>query len=146
LTLAVTAKVEANICAHDAVPAASLLFPYVVFDYSNPTSGETTLIAITNMSSQAQIVHLTLWSDISVRALDLNIVLSGYDVQTINLRDILHFSLLPVTGTEGDLLVAGGQPWFIEASTFTAELYRTMRQPETTPTILELVVDNTHKE
>jgi hypothetical protein len=102
--------VEANVCAHDAVPAASLLFPFLVFDYANPTAGMTSLISITNMSSQAQIVHLTLWSDTSVRVLDLDLLLSGYDVQTINLRDLLHAGILPVTGVEGELVVAGGHP------------------------------------
>jgi hypothetical protein len=98
-------KAEANICAADAVPAATLLFPHVVFDYSDPLGGVTTLIIITNMSHQAQIVHVTLWSDYGEHVLGFNIVLAGYDMESFNLRDILLFGLLPKTGTAGDLVV-----------------------------------------
>ena len=34
----------------DRAPAASLLFPFVTFDYETPYGGETTLISITNLS------------------------------------------------------------------------------------------------
>jgi hypothetical protein len=40
-----------------------------------------------------------------VAIFDYNIILSGYDVQTVNIRDHLYFGLLPRTGTTGDLLV-----------------------------------------
>jgi len=96
---------EANICAADVVPAATLLFPHVVYDYSDPLAGVTTLVVITNMSHEAQIVHVTLWSDYGEPVLDFNIVLAGYDVESFNLRDILHFGVLPATGTAGDLEV-----------------------------------------
>ena len=61
------------------------------------TLATTTLIAITNVSSEAQIVHVTLWTDYSVAILDFNILLTGYDVQTMNIRDILRDGQLPVT-------------------------------------------------
>ena len=63
LVLVVAAPALASICAFDAAPAATLLFPFVVFDYNNPLDGDTTLISITNMSPEAQIVHVTLWTD-----------------------------------------------------------------------------------
>ena len=62
LVLAVAVPAAASICAFDAAPAATLLFPFVVFDYNHPLDGVTTLIAITNTSPQAQVVHVTLWS------------------------------------------------------------------------------------
>lgn len=99
LVLGLSSVVYANICAFDPVPAATLLFPFVAFDYNNPIDGTTTLFSITNVSNEAQIVHVTLWTDDSVAVLDFNIVLSGYDVQTLNIRDILINGLLPVTVT-----------------------------------------------
>ena len=59
-------------CALDNVPASTLLFPFVTYDYETgfiggtDNSGQTTLFAITNVSSEAQIVHVTLWSDLSL--------------------------------------------------------------------------------
>lgn len=90
----------ANVCAFDPAPAVTLLFPFVVFDYNNMDQGANTLFAITNVSDEAQIVHITIWSDLSEPVLDFNVVLSGYDVQTINLRDILKDGQLPITATQ----------------------------------------------
>ena len=88
-------------CAMDVVPASTLLFPFVEYDYvtgavgGTDSSGQTTLFAITNVSSDAQIVHITLWTDYSVAVLDFNLTLTGYDVQTINIREILRDGVLP---------------------------------------------------
>ena len=89
----------AAVCATDVVPAATLLFPFVQLDYNNPVDGDTTLFAITNVSSEAQIVHVTVWTEYSTAILDFNILLSGYDVQTMNIRDILINGDLPNTGS-----------------------------------------------
>jgi len=86
-------------CATDVVPAATLLFPFVQLDYNNPVNGDTTLFAITNVSSVAQIVHVTVWTEYSTAILDFNVLLSGYDVQTFNIRDILINGDLPNTGS-----------------------------------------------
>lgn len=98
----------ATTCAYDPVPAASLVFPFVVFDYNEPLMGDMTILTITNTSPDAQIVHVTIWSDLHVPVLGFDIVLSGYDMQRINIRDILADGQLPVTGTSGSLEVAGG--------------------------------------
>jgi hypothetical protein len=97
VVLGVSSVVYANVCAFDPVPAASLLFPFVAYDYNGGTQGTTTLFAITNVSSEAQIVHVTVWTDFSVAILDFNILLTGYDVQRMNIRDILANGNLPVT-------------------------------------------------
>jgi hypothetical protein len=97
MVLGVSGVAFANICAFDPVPAATLLFPFVSYDYLGGDSGATTLFAITNVSAEAQIVHVTLWTDYSDPILDFNILLTGYDVQTINIRDILRDGQLPVT-------------------------------------------------
>jgi len=98
VALGISSVVYANVCAFDAVPAATLLFPFVEYDYAGGGAGGTTLFSITNVSSEAQVVHVTLWTDYSVAILDFNILLTGYDVQTLNIRDILANGDLPITG------------------------------------------------
>ncbi len=107
LVLGASSMVYANVCAFDAVPAATLLFPFVTLDYNAPTSGVSTSFSITNVSAEAQVVHVTVWTDFSAAILDFNILLTGYDVISMNIRDILINGQLPVTkyeahdGTEG---------------------------------------------
>jgi hypothetical protein len=90
---------RAVICTIDAVPAATLLLPYFEVDLNNP-NGLTTLFSVNNASATAVLAHVTVWSDLSVPVLDFNIYLTGYDVQTINLRDILS-GAIPVTASDG---------------------------------------------
>jgi hypothetical protein len=104
--LGLTSTAYASLCANDVVPAATLLFPFVQYDYDAGLAGDsgaTTLFAITNVSNEAQIVHITLWTDYSIAILDFNIVLTGYDVQTINIRDILRDGILPYEGTGANI-------------------------------------------
>ncbi len=106
LALGLTSTAYATYCANDVVPASTLLFPFVQYDYPAGLAGEngaTTLFAITNVSNAAQIVHITLWTDYSIAILDFNIVLTGYDVQTINIRDILRDGILPYEGTGANI-------------------------------------------
>src|SRR4029453_6556909 len=84
----------------DAVPAATLLLPYFEVDTTSP-AGVTTLFSINNASATAVLAHVTVWSDQSVPVLDFDVYLTGYDVQTINMRDILVDGNLPVTASAG---------------------------------------------
>jgi PKD domain/IPT/TIG domain len=90
----------AVVCTIDAVPAATLLVPYFEVDLGN-TTGSETLFSINNASANAVLVHVVLWSDLSVPVLDFNLYLTGYDVQTIDLRDILVAGNLPRTASAG---------------------------------------------
>ena len=104
MALGLSSMAYANYCSTDVVPAATLLFPFVSYDYEGGFDGATTQIAITNVSSDAQIVHITVWSDYSVAILDFNLTLTGYDVARMNIRDILGGGFLPTedpTGTGG---------------------------------------------
>ncbi|MDP9359912.1 MAG: hypothetical protein M3P29_00520, partial [Acidobacteriota bacterium] len=74
-------------CDIGVAPAATLLLPYFEVDTVNRTT--TTLFTITNVTRFSQIAHVTVWTDQSVPVLDFNIFLTGYDVQPINLLDIL---------------------------------------------------------
>jgi hypothetical protein len=83
----------ANFCARDIVPAASLLVPYIVVDADasgNPNpAGYTTLTVVTNVSSTKQLIHVTVWNAVSSAVVDFDEVLSGYDVWSINWRDVV---------------------------------------------------------
>src|SRR5258708_31510510 len=75
---AFAASAAATICTIDAVPAATLLLPYFEVDLNNP-NGLTTLFSVNNASATAALVHVVIWSDLSVPVLDFNIYLTGYD-------------------------------------------------------------------
>jgi hypothetical protein len=98
--LALGGQAVATICTVDAVPAATLLLPYFEVDLNNP-NGLTTLFSVNNASATAALVHVVVWSDLSVPVLDFNIYLTGYDVQSVNLRDIIVSGNLPQTASAG---------------------------------------------
>jgi hypothetical protein len=98
----------ANFCSRDIVPSASLLVPYIIVDTNadgtpNP-NGYTTLTVVTNVSSAKQLIHVTVWNAMSEAVVDFDEVLSGYDVWSINWRDLVtgNFNLFdtgsPTTG------------------------------------------------
>jgi hypothetical protein len=73
----------------DAVPAATLLLPYFELDPSDP-NGVTTLFSINNAVAEPTLAHVTLWTDWAEPTLVFDVYLTGYDVQTINLRDVFN--------------------------------------------------------
>ncbi|HEV7570940.1 MAG TPA: hypothetical protein VGQ21_05530 [Thermoanaerobaculia bacterium] len=93
-TLLITVSAAAGAPDNDATcdikvgPAATLLLPYFEVDLEK-TGEQTTLFTITNVSRYSQIAHVTLWTDWAFPVLTFNIFLAGYDVQSINLKDIL---------------------------------------------------------
>jgi hypothetical protein len=103
--LALVGQAGAAICTIDEVPAATLLLPYFEVDLSTcntaPNPGTSTLFSINNASATAVLAHVVVWSDWSVHVLDFNVYLTGYDVQTINLCDILVSGKLPQTASAG---------------------------------------------
>jgi len=77
-------------CDISTAPAATLLLPYFEVDINAPqTTAQTTLFTITNVTQIPQIAHVTVWTDLSFPVLDFNIFLTGYDVQGINLYDVI---------------------------------------------------------
>src|SRR5947208_2096678 len=98
--LALGSQAGAVICATDDVPGATLLLPYFEVDGAN-ANGVTTLFSINNASATAVLAHVTVWTDLSFPVLDFNVYLTGYDVQSINLRDILINGVLPRTASAG---------------------------------------------
>jgi hypothetical protein len=88
-------------CDIGVAPAATLLLPYFEVDITAPVAtAQTTLWTITNVSNVPQIAHVTVWSDWSYPVLDFNIFLTGYDVQAINMYDIIARGVIaPERGT-----------------------------------------------
>jgi hypothetical protein len=87
----------ADFCARDVVPAATVLVPYVEVGMTgnvpNP-AGATTILRLTNTSSQATIIHSIVWAADGSAILDFDQALSGYDMWVIDFRDLLsgHWS------------------------------------------------------
>jgi hypothetical protein len=80
-------------------PAASLLLPYFEVDVSG-NSGQTSLFTVTNVTRYPQIAHVTLWTDYGYPVMTFNEYLTGYDVQAINLADVLIRGIVaPPSGT-----------------------------------------------
>lgn len=92
--LAMGGQAIAAIGTVDDVPAATLLLPYFAVNLNDPTQ-LTTLFSINNASAAPAIAHVTLWTDKSVPTLDFNVYLTGYDVYTVNLRDLFESGTVP---------------------------------------------------
>lgn len=86
-------------CDIALLPAATLLLPYFEVNLDDPL-GQTTVFTITNASAEDRIARVTLWTDYAFPVLTFNIYLTGYDVQSINLFDVLQRGLIaPDQGT-----------------------------------------------
>lgn len=93
-------------CDIGTAPAATLLLPYFEVDVTAPEErATTTLFTVVNTSHQPQIAHVTVWTDWAYPVLTFNIFLTGYDVQAINLYDVLvHGVVAPPEGTANNVL------------------------------------------
>ncbi|RMH21344.1 MAG: hypothetical protein D6696_06035 [Acidobacteria bacterium] len=96
----------AEMCTIDSVPAATLLLPNFKVDIGDADGNGTpdcaegginTLFSVNNASAAPALAHITLWTDWSLPTIDFDVYLTGYDIQTINLCDIIAFGNLPVT-------------------------------------------------
>lgn len=115
LGTAASAAVPATINNDDSCdikvgPAATLLLPYFEVD-TNDTTGRTTLFTITNVTRYPQIAHVTLWTDWAYPVLSFNLFLTGYDVQAINLYDVIVRGIVaPPSGTAPSRRRAQSEP------------------------------------
>jgi hypothetical protein len=86
-------------CDIALLPAATLLLPYFEVDLTDQ-NGEQTVFTISNVSPLEQVAHVTLWTDFGFPVIDFNIYLTGYDVQGINLYDVIALGqIAPPNGT-----------------------------------------------
>jgi hypothetical protein len=86
--------------------------PYFEVDPDH-LDGFTTLVAIHNAAAEPVTVRLVLWTDYGLPTAAYDLYLTGYDVQTLNLRDLFAGTPPPATGPgispQGNYSV-GGQP------------------------------------
>lgn len=80
-------------------PGATLLLPYFEVDLSD-AQGLTTVFSVNNASATAVLAHVTLWSDLGVPVFAFNVYLTGYDMQTIDLREVFN-GTAPRTASAG---------------------------------------------
>ena len=85
-------------CDIKVTPAATLLLPYFEVDLLS-REGQTTLFTVTNVSREPQIARVTVWTDWAFPVLSFNLFLTGYDVQAINLYDVLALGRIAEPGT-----------------------------------------------
>ncbi len=86
-------------CDIAVLPAATLLLPYFEVDLGD-FNGETTLFTIVNVTNVDRIARVTLWTDYGYPVVNFNVFLTGYDVQSINLFDIIERGIIaPDSGT-----------------------------------------------
>ncbi|TCO43178.1 hypothetical protein [Dokdonella fugitiva] len=90
---------HAAIGALDDTPGSSLLFPYFEVDLDHPT-GRDTVLTVQNASATAMLAHTIVWSDEGVASAIFDIYLTGYDIMSFSMRDVLDGSL-PLTGSDG---------------------------------------------
>jgi hypothetical protein len=76
-------------CDIGVTPAATLLLPYFEVDVHAPAGkARTTIFTVTNVSALPQIAHVTLWTDWAYAALNFNINLAPYGIQSVDLYDV----------------------------------------------------------
>jgi hypothetical protein len=91
---------RADVCNLDVNPAATLLLPYFEVDLANP-AGVNTLFTVNNSGPAAVLTNVTVWSDLSVPIFNFNVYLTGYDMEMLDLRDIIVNGNLPQTASSG---------------------------------------------
>ena len=96
-------------CDISVMPAATLLLPYFEVDINAAgATGENTLFTVANVTQYPQIAHVTLWTDFGYPVIDFPIFLTGYDVQSISLYDVIaRGKIAPDDGTGLDVSPVG---------------------------------------
>jgi len=90
-------------CDIGPYPAATLLLPY--FEVETATRGVDTFFTVTNVSNLPQIAHVTVWTDWSYPVLTFDLFLTGYDVQSISMFDVIVNGIIAPTNAT---LTTGG--------------------------------------
>jgi hypothetical protein len=96
-------------CDISLLPAATLLIPYFEVDVTSPAgNGQTTIFSVTNTTNLPQAAAVTLWTDRGYPVITFRMYLTGYDVQSINLYDIIRRGqIAPDEGTGSDVSPVG---------------------------------------
>ena len=99
LLLLPTAATWAETCTLDQVPAATLLMPYFELNL-NPHATDDTVIAINNSEAAPALVQVTFWTNWAQPTITFSLFLTGYDVQTLSLREVFQLGNLPLTADQ----------------------------------------------
>ena len=89
-----------NYSSVNTTPGATLLFPYFEVD-STSSTGRDTMMTLQNNSATAMLNHVTVWTDLGMPVLTFNIYLTGYDIESIDMYDVLVNGNLPKTASAG---------------------------------------------
>ncbi len=85
-------------CDIGTLPAATLLLPYFEVDISKPADhAANTLFTVVNTSRAPQVARVTIWTDYGFPVYWFNAYLTGYDVQSFSMYDMLASGHLPQT-------------------------------------------------
>jgi hypothetical protein len=95
-------------CDIALLPAATLLVPYFEVD-PEPKRDVTTLLSITNVSPEERIARVTLWTDLAWPVLTFNVFLTGYDMQSIDLYDVIVRGVIAPEGGTGTAVSPRGK-------------------------------------
>jgi len=87
-------------CDISVSPSATLLLPYFEVDITKPVNqAANTIFSIVNTVRVPQIARVTVWTDQGYPAVWFNVFLTGYDVQSISLYDVLARGMVPQTSS-----------------------------------------------
>lgn len=85
-------------CDIGTFPAATLLLPYFEVEArKHVNDAGNTIFSVVNTSPKPQIARVTIWTDYGYPALWFNLFLTGYDVASISLYDVIANGKLPET-------------------------------------------------
>ncbi len=94
---AIASSATAITCTIDQRPAATLLVPYFQVSVDPAAlNAKDTIVTIGNASSAPMIAHVNVYDRFSVIRLDFNVALTGFDIQSMRMSDIVR-GHLPVT-------------------------------------------------
>jgi hypothetical protein len=99
------ASVENNrSCDIGNFPAATLLLPYFEVEINKPGErAANTIFAVVNTSRSPQVARVTIWTDYGYPAFWFNVFLTGYDVQSFSMYDMLAIGKAPRTSSSAEV-------------------------------------------
>ena len=88
-------------CDIGLYPAATLLLPAFEVELSPSSDGNRTIFAVTNTGARPQAARVTLWTDHGFPVVSFNLFLTGYDVQKVDLHDVIARGIIAPEGEMG---------------------------------------------
>ena len=82
----------------DPQPAATLLLPYFEVDLDDPENGVNTTFVIRNADPAATLAHVMIFTDLGVGTLAFDVLLTGFDALTVDLREVFNGTYDPDSG------------------------------------------------